>query len=90
MWKPIGRKLYLSEATIYKQFRPGDIAAVIRREKDHRPGNLFGCTEPAQGNQSGDHLPALLAGFRGSQQVIQSRCVDGAWAHGVHSNAASL
>jgi hypothetical protein len=32
----------------------------------------------------------LLARFCGSQQVGQSRRVDGAWAQGVHANATTL
>ena len=55
--------LHLCEAAIHKQFRSSDLAAVVRREKDHGLGDLIGCPEAAEWNHSGNHLPALRAGF---------------------------
>ena len=37
--------LHLCEAAVHKQFRPRDKAAVIGSEKNHRLGDLVGCTK---------------------------------------------
>ena len=55
--------LHLCEAAIHKQFRSGDVAAVVGCEKHHGPGDLIGCTEPAERNTVGNHLQALLVRF---------------------------
>jgi hypothetical protein len=73
-----------------KQFRSGDVAAVVGCEKHHGLRDLIGFTEPAERNTVGKHLQALLARSCGSHQVIQSGRLDGAWAHCVHANAAIL
>src|SRR5260370_1396605 len=83
-------RLHLCETAIHKQFRARDVAAVIGCEKHHGPGDLIGCTEPAERNSVGNHLQALLAHPCGSHQVIQPGRVDGAWAHCVHPDAAIL
>src|SRR5882672_7850289 len=82
--------LHLCEAAIHKQFRSRDVAAVVGGEKHHSLGDLIGCPEPAERNAIGNHLLTLLAHFCRSQQLTQSGRVDGAWAHRVHANAASL
>src|SRR5260370_27578542 len=82
--------LHLCEAAIHKQFRSRDVAAVVGCEKHYGLRNLVGCTEPAERNSAGKHLQALLARFRGSQQIAQSGRVDGAPAPSVHANAAIL
>ena len=82
--------LHLCETAIHKQFRSRDVAAVVGCEKHHGLRDLIGCTEPAERNTVGNHLQALLAHFCGSQQVIESGRLDGAWAHRVHANAAIL
>src|SRR5438094_10655474 len=81
--------LHLCEATIHKQFRSRDVAAVVGCEKNHRLGDLIGCTEPAERNVVGNHFLAFLAHFCGSEQVTQSGRV-GAWAYRVYVNAALL
>jgi hypothetical protein len=82
--------LHLCQTAIHKQFRSRDVAAVVGCEKHHGLGDLIGCTEPAERNSVGNHLQALLADFRGSEQLTKSRRVGGAWAHRVHPNAAVL
>src|ERR1700720_887905 len=82
--------LHLCEATIHKQFRSRDVAAVVGGEKHHGLRDLIGCTEPAEWNSVGNHLLALLARFCGGQQLTQSGRIGGAWAHCVHANAAIL
>ena len=42
--------LHLGETAVHKQFRSRDVAAVVRCEKHHGPGDLIGCTEPAERN----------------------------------------
>ena len=61
--------LHLGETAIDKQFRACDVAAAIGCEEHHGLGDLIGCTEPAERNTVGNHLQALLAGFRGSEQL---------------------
>ena len=56
--------LHLCETAIDKQFRSRDVAAVVGCEKHHGLRDLIGCTEPAERNTVGNHLQALLAGFR--------------------------
>src|SRR5882724_11691019 len=82
--------LHLCEAAIHKQFRSRDVATVVGGEKHHGLGDLMGCPEPAERNTVGKHLQVLLARSCGSHQVMQSGRLDGAWAHGVHANAAIL
>jgi hypothetical protein len=82
--------IHLCETAIHKQFRSSDVAAVVVREKHHGLCDLLGRTDPAERHDACNHLPPLLARFCGSQQVGQSRRVDGAWAQGVHANATTL
>jgi hypothetical protein len=53
--------LNLREPTIHEQFRSGDIATVVRREKHDGFGSLIGRSEPSERNAFGDHLLAFLA-----------------------------
>src|SRR5262245_46262493 len=53
--------LYLGDPAIHEQFRPRDIAAVVRSEKDHRLGDLVGRAEPAERHGVRHRVPALLA-----------------------------
>src|SRR6202023_3536345 len=48
----------LRETAIDKEFRPGDVAAVVGGEENHGPGNLVGRSQSAERNAAGDHLPA--------------------------------
>jgi len=82
--------LHLSEAAVHEQFRSRDITAVFGCEKHNGFRDLIGRTQPAERNGVTNRLQALLARFRGSQQVTKSRGVDGAWAHRVHANTAIL
>jgi len=82
--------LHLCHAAIHKQCRSRDVAAVVGGEKHHGLRDLMWCTEPAERHTVGKHLPVLLARSCGSHQVMQSGRLDGAWAHGVHANAAIL
>ena len=82
--------LHLRKSAIHEQFRSRDVAAVVRCEKRHRLRDLSGCTEPAERNGGGNQLGALLARFRGSQEVTQPGRVDRTWAYRVHANAARL
>jgi hypothetical protein len=56
-------RLHLCHAAIHKQFRSCDVAAVVGCEKHHGLCDLIGCTEPAERNNVGNHLQALLARF---------------------------
>src|SRR5882672_6681120 len=82
--------LDLRETAIDEEFRPGDVAAVVGGEKDHGPCNLVGRSQSAERNAAGDHLPALLARLRGSEQATQPRCVDRARTHRVDADATLL
>src|SRR5436305_878113 len=79
----IYKGLHLCEASIHKQFRSRDVAAVVGCERNHRRGDLIGCTEPAERNVVGNHFLAFLAHICGSEQVTQSGRV-GAWAYRVY------
>jgi hypothetical protein len=70
--------LHLCQTAIHKQFRSRDVAAVVGCEKHHGLGDLIGCTEPAERTSVGNHLQALPADFRGSEQLTKSRRVGGA------------
>src|SRR5580693_10067494 len=59
--------LHLGESTIHEQFDSRDVAAIVRRQKDHGFGSLIGCSEPSERNAFGDHLLAFLAHLRRSQ-----------------------
>src|SRR5262245_59913490 len=83
------RGLHLCEAAVHRQFSSRDVAAVVRGEKHHGPGDLVGCTAPAQRNTVRNHREELLACCCGSQVIHRGR-VDKAWAHRVHANAAIL
>src|SRR5437667_228100 len=83
-------RLHLRETSIDKQFRSRDVATVVGRKKHHRLGDLPGCAEPAERNTGGDHLQALLACLRGSEQPAQAGRIGGARAHCVDTNAALL
>src|SRR5260370_23242606 len=82
--------LHLRETAIDEQLRSGDVAAVVRCEKHDGLRDLVGCAEPTERHNAGNHLPALLARFRGGQQVAQSGRVDRTWAYRVHANAPRL
>ena len=82
--------LHLCETAIHKQLRSRDVAAVVGCEKHHGLGDLIGRTKPAERNIVGNRLQALLARSSGSDQIVQSDRVDGAWAHCVHANVAIL
>src|SRR6267142_338053 len=84
----VRERLHLCEAAIHKQLRSRDVTAVVGGEKRHRLRDLIRCAEPAEWNRGGNHLRALLARFRGSEQLTQPGGVDRAWAHGVHADAA--
>src|SRR5213079_467440 len=51
----------LCHAAIHEQFRSRDVATVVGCEKHDGLGDLFGCPEPAERNNVGEHLQALLA-----------------------------
>jgi hypothetical protein len=55
---------HLSETAVDKQFRPGDVAAVVGREKYHGPGDFLGLSEPAEWNRARNQFQALLSDFR--------------------------
>ena len=74
----------LRETTINKQFRPGDVTAVVGREKYHCLSDLIACAEPAEWNSVGNSLYALLGLLYG----MPRRCVGIAWAYRVDANAA--
>src|ERR1700737_5518232 len=78
-------RLNLCETAIDEQFRSRDITALVGREKHHGLRDLVGGAESTQRNSVADHLAALLACFRGSQQVGQAWRVDRARAYRVHA-----
>jgi hypothetical protein len=84
------RGLYLRETTVNKQLRSGDVACIIGGEKHHSFGDLLRAAEPAERNDIGNHLQALLAGFLRAKQFAQPRRIDRARTHGVHANSAAL
>src|SRR6266404_209475 len=82
--------LHLCETAIDKQFSARDVAAVVGCEKHNSLRDLIWRTEPTERNCVGNHLLTFLARFAGSQQLTQSRRLDGTWAHCVHANASLL
>jgi hypothetical protein len=52
--------------------------------------NLARRAEPAKRNGAGDHLRALLSGLRRSQQIVETRRVDGARADRVYADLTAL
>src|SRR5438094_6556854 len=55
---------YLCKAPVHEQFRACDVAAVVGCKEHHGARNFFRLSEPAERNRGGDHLGALLSGFR--------------------------
>src|SRR5215468_3115779 len=82
--------LHLCDAAVHKQFRPGDVAAVLGSEKNDRPGDLIGRAKPAERNAGENRLQTLSARSCGRQRVIESGGVGEARAHRVHADAALL
>src|SRR3982074_3811471 len=80
--------LHLRETDIHEQLCSRDVAAVVRCEKHDGLRDLVGCAEPAERYHAVDHLPALLACFRGGQQVAKSGRVDRTRTYRIHANAA--
>src|SRR6266446_6922104 len=76
--------LHLCEAAIHKQLRSRDVTAVVGSEKHHGLGDLIGRTDPAERNNVGSGLQALLACFRG----MPWGRVGNPWADHVHANVA--
>src|SRR3981189_3386134 len=78
--------LHWCEATIHKQFRSCDVAAVVGCEKHDRLRDLVGRAESPQRNIAGNDLHAFLGRFPGMPwgRVGKAR------AHRVHANAPSL
>ena len=58
--------LHLGHAAIDKQFRSGDVAAVVRRKKYHGLGDLSGRPEPPERihAEMAQHISAVSAGIR--------------------------
>src|SRR5262245_57232145 len=79
--------LHLCDAAVHKQFRPGDVAAVLGSEKNDRPGDLIGRAKPAERNAGENRLQTLSARSCGRQRVIESGGVGEASAHRVHADA---
>src|SRR5437773_179613 len=79
---------YLCKAPVHEQFRACDVAAVVGCEKHNGPRNFFRLSEPAERNRGGDHLGALLSGFRRTQEFIQARRIDRSGTHDVHTNVS--
>src|SRR5215472_3837517 len=82
--------LHLCDAAVHKQFRPGDVAAVLGSEKNDRPGDFIGRAKPAERNAGENRLQTLSARSCGRQRVIESGGVGEARAHRVHADAALL
>lgn len=80
----------LRKTTVHKNFRPGDIATLIRCEKHHSPSNFIRSAKPAKWDCAGDHLAPLLTCFVRCEQIIQAGRVDGARADRINSNSALL
>lgn len=58
---------YLCKSAINKQFRSGDVTAVVRGEKDHGAGDLSRVSEASQWNRTGNALQTFLPHFGGAQ-----------------------
>src|SRR5215510_11687401 len=78
--------LHLGEAAIHKQFRSGDVTAVVGGEKHHGLRDLIGGAEPAERNTVGNGLDVCL----GRSDGLPGGRVGIARAHRVHANATSL
>src|SRR3984893_409849 len=78
------------KTAVHKNFRPGDIAALIRCEKHHSLGYFIRPAKPAERDRAGDHLAPLLACFGRCKQITQAGRVDGARADRIDSNCAML
>src|ERR1700745_3135578 len=80
----------LRKTTVHKNFRPGDIATLIRCEKHYSPSNFIRSAKPAKWDCAGDHLAPLLACFGRCKQITQAGRVDGARADRIDSNCGML
>src|ERR1700740_2699734 len=80
----------LRKTAVHKNFRPGDIAALIRCEKNHSLGYFIRPAKPAEWDRARDHLAPLLTCFTRCEQIIQAGRVDGARADRIDSNSAML
>ncbi len=61
--RPPSSHLHLGKTSVHKQFRSGDVAAVVGREKHHGFRDLVCGPEPAERNILGNRLQTLLARF---------------------------
>jgi hypothetical protein len=62
------------------EFSVNVIERILGCKKHDGIRDFSGCTEAAKRNSIGNHLLALFADLRRSQQVTQAWRVDGAWA----------
>src|SRR2546425_5018582 len=89
-WTKAATSLHLGETAIHEQLGSRDIAAVVGGEKHHGFRDLVGRTAPAERHRAGDRLGALLARFRGTQDLIQSGRIGRAPDDRVDANVAGL
>src|SRR5207245_8705696 len=89
-WTKTATSLHLGETAIHEQLCSRDEAAVVGCEKHHGLRDLVGRTAPAERHRAGDRLGALLARFRGTQELIQSGRIGRARADRVDANVAVL
>src|SRR4030095_13657733 len=80
--------LDLGEAAIDKQFRSGDVAAIVRREKRHRVRDAGGGAGRAEWNRRGNFQTLVIVS--GSQQIAEPRRVGAARAYRIHANVTFL
>src|SRR5256884_7161238 len=63
---PSASSLHLCEAAIDKQFRSGDVTAVVGCEEHHGLRDFIGCPESPERNGGGNRRHTLTARFRRS------------------------
>src|SRR5713101_3977368 len=82
--------LHLGEASVHEQLGPGNVAAVIGREKNNGFRDLIGGSEPPKRNGGSNGGESLMARRRGPQQLGQTGCINRSWADRVDANVAVL
>src|ERR1700723_2673645 len=82
--------LDLRSTAVDKELDAGNEAAVVGGEEDNCLRNLFGCAEPAHGDEVVDVGEALFAFFAAAEEFTEAFGVDGSRAYDVDADVASL